>query len=40
MDHVGLQAHEPVESKANIPGDRIDLDHVNNSKSSKHTDSC
>jgi len=37
MDHMGLQAHEPMKSKANILGDRIDLDHVKNSKSSKHT---
>lgn len=37
MDHMGLQAHEPMKSKANILGDRIDLDHVKNSKSLKHT---
>jgi hypothetical protein len=32
MYHMGLQAHEPKESKANKSAGDIDLDHLNISK--------
>ena len=32
MEHVGLQAHEPDQSKADKQGGEIDLDHLNISK--------
>jgi hypothetical protein len=34
---MGLQAHEPEQSKTDIIGVTVDLDHVNYSNFNKHT---